>query len=175
MWFLAWESNNSWTDTNCDQRESAYGWDRSQHNFDFQQLNQISNLRAPCSACTIPNNVGKSIEFELRGLCERFCSDYCFFYVFCRSGFDTDFMVNNDEETGLISYIGKIFPDIVRIRKILPTTNFSGKKYTKIQYDQSLYQWNISVSNNPRISAVSYSDVSTMVIGKSSSKDGQND
>ena len=54
-------------------------------------------------------------------------------------------------------------------------TNFSGKKYTKIQYDQSLYQWNISVSNNPRISAVSYSDVSTMVIGKLLSKDGQND
>ena len=116
MCFPAWESNNSWTDTNCDQRESAYGWDRSQHNFDFQQFNQISNLRAPCSACTIPNNVGKSIEFELRGLCERFCSDYCFFYVFCRSGFDTDFMVNNDEETGLISYIGKIFPDIEPIK-----------------------------------------------------------
>ena len=84
-------------------------------------------------------------------------------------------MVNNDEETGLISYIGKIFPDIERIKKILPTTNFSGKKYTKIQYDQSLYQWNISVSNNPRISAVSYSDVSTMVIGKSLSEDGQGD
>ena len=83
--------------------------------------------------------------------------------------------MNNDEETGLISYIGKIFPDIGSIKKIISMTNFSGKKYTKIQYDQSLYQWNISVSNNPRISAVSYSDVSTMVIGKSSSKDGQND
>ena len=74
-------------------------------------------------------------------------------------------MVNNDEETGLISYIGKIFPDN---RNLNPMRNCSGKKYTKIQYDQSLYQWNISVANNPRISAVSYSDVSTMVIGTSS-------
>ena len=69
----------------------------------------------------------------------------------------------------------KYSPDIERIKKIIPTTNFSGKKYTKIQYDQSLYQWNISVSNNPRISAVSYSDVSTMVIGKSLSEDDEND
>ena len=129
MWFLAWESNNSWTDTNCDQRESAYGWDRSQHNFDFQQ-NQIS-LRAPCSACTIPNNVGKSIEFELRGLCERFCSDYCFFYVFRRSGFDTDFMVNNDEETGLISYIGKIFPDIEQIKESYQRQTFQERNTRK--------------------------------------------
>ena len=26
--------------------------------------------------------------------------------TFLRSGFDTEYMVNNDEETGLISYIG---------------------------------------------------------------------
>ena len=88
---------------------------------------------------------------------------YHFFYLFHRSGFDTDFMVNNDEDTGLISYIGiKIFTDN---RKIDLVQNCSGKKYTKIQYDQNLYQWTISVANNPRISAVSYSDVSTMVIG----------
>ena len=76
-------------------------------------------------------------------------------------------MVNNDEDTGLISYIGiKIFTDN---RKIDLVQNCSGKKYTKIQYDQNLYQWTISVANNPRISAVSYSDVSTMVIGTASS------
>jgi hypothetical protein len=44
-------------------------------------------------------------------------------------------------------------------------TSPAGKKFTKIRYDQELFQWNISVSNNPIISAVSYSDVSTMVIG----------
>ena len=27
-------------------------------------------------------------------------------HTFLRSGFDTEYMVNNDEETGLISYIG---------------------------------------------------------------------
>ena len=29
-----------------------------------------------------------------------------FTLTFFRSGFDTEYMVNNDEETGLISYIG---------------------------------------------------------------------
>ena len=44
-------------------------------------------------------------------------------------------MITNDEETGLISYIGK--------------------KHTKIQYDQRLYQWNMSVANNLEIIGVS--------------------
>ena len=62
------------------------------------------------------------------------------------------------------------FPTSVRLKIFQSEISIqcSGKKYTKIQYDQSLYQWNISVANNPRISAVSYSDVSTMVIGTSS-------
>ena len=55
-------------------------------------------------------------------------------------------MVTNDEETGLISYIGK--------------------KHTMIQYDQRLHQWNMSVANNQDIHGVSYSDVASMVIGK---------
>ena len=55
-------------------------------------------------------------------------------------------MVNNDEETGLISYIGK--------------------KHTVIKYDQMLYQWNMSVANNPDIHGVSYSEVTSLVIGK---------
>ena len=51
---LVYQPNQSWVDTECDKWDSAYGWDR-----------------APCSACTIPNLVTKSIEFELRGLCDR--------------------------------------------------------------------------------------------------------
>ena len=76
----------------------------------FVSNHQQPFFRAPCSACTIPNNVGKSIEFELRGLCERFWKAPLspLSISFHRSGFDTDFMVNNDEETGLISYIGEI-------------------------------------------------------------------
>ena len=46
-------------------------------------------------------------QFELRGLCDR-------------TGFDTAFMVMNEEITGLISYIGT--------------------KHTIIRYDQTLYQ-----------------------------------
>ena len=55
-------------------------------------------------------------------------------------------MITNDVETGLISYIGK--------------------KHTNIQYHQRLYQWNMTVVNNPDLYGVSYSDVSSMVIGK---------
>ena len=108
--------NQSWVDSGCDLWDSPYGWDR-----------------APCSACTIPNQVTKNVEFELRGLCDR-------------SGFDNEYMVTNDEKTGLISYIGK--------------------KHTMIQYDQKLHQWNMSVANNDMIHGVSYSDVASMVIGK---------
>ena len=55
-------------------------------------------------------------------------------------------MVTNEESTGLISYIGQ--------------------KHTIIKYDQKLYQWNMTVSNNPIIQAVSTSDVSSLLIGK---------
>ena len=55
-------------------------------------------------------------------------------------------MVINDEETGLISYIGK--------------------KHTQIKFDLDLYQWNMSVMNNPKIQGVSYAEFSTLVIGK---------
>ena len=55
-------------------------------------------------------------------------------------------MVTNDEETGLITYIGK--------------------KHTRIQYDQILHQWNMSVANNKDIHGVTYSDVTSLVIGK---------
>ena len=57
-------------------------------------------------------------------------------------------MVQNDEDTGLISYVGK--------------------KHTLIKYDQNLYQWNISVVNDPSIQGVSYSEVSSLVIGRHS-------
>ena len=55
-------------------------------------------------------------------------------------------MVTNEETTGLISYIGQ--------------------KHTIIKYDQILYQWNMTVVNNPKIQALSISDVSSLLIGK---------
>ena len=36
-----------------------------------------------------------------------------------------------------------------------------------IQYDPGLYQWNMSVANNPAISGVSYSDVNSLVSSNS--------
>ena len=39
----------------------------------------------------------------------------------------------------------------------------AGEKHTVIQYDPALYQWNMSVANNPAISGVSYSDVNSLV------------
>ena len=36
-----------------------------------------------------------------------------------------------------------------------------------IQYDPALYQWNMSVANNPAISGVSYSDVNSLVSSNS--------
>ena len=65
-----------------------------------------------------------------------------------RTGFDTSYMVTNDEKTGLISYIGE--------------------KHTTIKYDQSLYQWNMTVANNPDIKGISYSEMSSLLIGKHS-------
>ena len=56
-------------------------------------------------------------------------------------------MVMNEELTGLISYIGT--------------------KHTIIRYDQNLYQWNMTVANNPAISGVSYSDVNSLVSSNS--------
>ena len=58
--------------------------------------------------------------------------------MLCRSGFDTEYMVNNDEETGLISYIGCCL-NIEYFSKIAFNL-VEGKKFTKIQYDLNLYQ-----------------------------------
>ena len=57
-----------------------------------------------CVGCTLPNNIKKNNLFELRGLCWR-------------TGFDTQYMIMNDEETGkniseLISRDGCIYEDI---------------------------------------------------------------
>ena len=48
------ELSESLRDSACDLWDSIYGWDR-----------------APCSACTIPNQATKSIEFKLRGNCDK--------------------------------------------------------------------------------------------------------
>ena len=57
-------------------------------------------------------------------------------------------MVTNDQVTGLISFIGE--------------------KHTTIKYDQTLYQWNMTVANNPDIQGTSYSEMSSLLIGKHS-------
>ena len=113
---IGYDVNVSWLDSTCDTWDSYYGWDR-----------------APCSACTLLNHVSQNNEFRLRGLCDR-------------SGFDTSFMVINDEKNGMITYIGE--------------------RNTIIKYDDILYQWNMTVTNNPSMSAVSHSEMSSLVIGK---------
>ena len=50
-----YELDHSMLDSSCDLWDSKFGWDR-----------------APCSACTIPNQATKSIEFQLRGNCEKY-------------------------------------------------------------------------------------------------------
>ena len=57
-------------------------------------------------------------------------------------------MVLNDEETGLISFIGK--------------------KGTIIKFDPDKYRWTMVVMNNKRIRGISYSELATLLIGKSS-------
>ena len=53
--FTGYELDNSMLDSPCDLWDSKFGWDR-----------------APCSACTIHNQATKSIEFQLRGNCEKY-------------------------------------------------------------------------------------------------------
>ena len=43
-----------------------------------------------------------------------------------------------------------------------------GKKHTRITYDQQLYQWIMTVANNPEMSGVSHSEVSSLVVGSHS-------
>ena len=59
--------------------------------------------------------------------------------MLCRSGFDTEYMVNNDEVTGLISYIGCCL-NIIEYFSKNAFNLVEGKKFTKIQYDLNLYQ-----------------------------------
>ena len=49
-------------------------------------------------------------------------------------------MVENDEVTGLISYVGK--------------------KGTVIKFDLDKYQWEMTLMHNPKILAVSYAELS---------------
>ena len=42
---------------------------------------------------------------------------------------------------------------------------FVGKKHTTLLYDSSLYQWNMSVANNPNILGVSHSTMQSLLIG----------
>ena len=80
----------------------------------YQSSNISSRSRAPCSACTLPNSRKKTIIFELEGLCERFktlkksndalttskCKNF-------RTGLDTKYVLVNDDDTGLLTYVGR--------------------------------------------------------------------
>ena len=54
-----------------------------------------------------------------------------------RTGFDTAYMVTNEETTGLLSYVGE--------------------KHTTVQYDQTLYQVSsLDISSDGKFSVVSH-------------------
>ena len=65
-----------------------------------------------------------------------------------RSGFDTSFVVLNDERTGMVKYVGQ--------------------KHTVIEYDESLHQWNMTVVNQPSIRGHSSTELSGLTIGTQS-------
>ena len=87
----------------------------------MKELYQFSNIspwsRAPCSACTLPNSRKKTIIFELEGLCERFKTfkkvKWCVNHISLlkcktfRTGLDTKYVLLNDDDTGLLTYVGR--------------------------------------------------------------------
>ena len=84
----------------CDLKESVAGWEE-----------------APCTACTLPSQVDKNIQFQMRGLCDRWAwvlvvqnliTDHgCIQVSIFRTGFDRSYMVTNEPTSGMISYIGR--------------------------------------------------------------------
>ena len=49
-----YDAEESWVEEECDLKESVAGWEE-----------------APCTACTLPSQVDKNIQFQMRGLCDR--------------------------------------------------------------------------------------------------------
>ena len=49
-----YEADESWVEQECDLKQSVAGWEE-----------------APCTACTLPSQVTKNIQFQMRGLCDR--------------------------------------------------------------------------------------------------------
>ena len=49
-----YEAEESWVEQECDLKQSVAGWEE-----------------APCTACTLPSQVTKNIQFQMRGLCDR--------------------------------------------------------------------------------------------------------
>ena len=66
----------------------------------------------------------------------------------------------NDKETGMNYYSESKYE-----RNVTGMVKFVGKKHTTILYDSNLYQWNISVANNPNILGVSFSTMKSLLIG----------
>ena len=77
-----------------------------------------------------------------------------------RTGFDTQYIIINDNETGMSYYIESKYE-----RSVAGMVKFVGKKHTTILYDSNLYQWNISVANNPNILGISFSTMKSLLIG----------
>ena len=98
---------------------------------------------------------------------ETFLSSWFYFddlfvkLLLIRTDLDTKYVLLNDEETGLLTYIGNF------VKWADQNFNkFSGKKHSKIQFDPDENQWRIEVMNNPKIAASSYAAISTKAIGK---------
>ena len=74
-----------------------------------------------------------------------------------RTGFDTKYVVLNDEDTGLISFIGEYK---INVRLI------SGRKFTKIEFDEEQNVWIIRVMTNPKLTAIAFAPMSSNAIGE---------
>ena len=86
--------------------------------------------------------------------------------LFFRTGLDTKYVLLNDDETGLLTYVGN-FPWKQIIERSMTV---AGKKHSKIQFVPGENQWRIQVMNNPNISATSYASINTKAIGRKSMK-----
>ena len=77
------------------------------------------------------------------------------------TGFDTEYIIMNDQDTGDNNHIDSNYKMYVNTGMI----KYVGTKHTTLTYDSSLYQWNMTVANNPDILGVSLSTLQSLLIG----------
>ena len=125
------------------------GWDVDD-SWDDLICSQNNYDRRGCVGCTFPHTFKKNNILILRGLCWN-------------SGFDTQFMIRNNDETGkIMSYSNcryQVFDFTIGM------VEYIGFKHTTLQYDFTLYQWNMTVANNPDILGVSHTTMQSLLIG----------